>query len=107
MGLPSYVRPDDAAIAKALVNAALERGCVVSVNDSEEWVVTRSSDKDAILSALASTDSDSVVVRGGGDKAAFWLVYGNGDGTTIADYSGGLLANELYEAVRPVMDRFQ
>lgn len=82
---------EEADVARALVTGALVRGWTVSVNDGEEWTVVRSNDADKILAALASTDSDTLSLRGSSGEriGTLLLVWGNaGDGSElIADYS--------------------
>lgn len=81
----------DRRIIRQLVSEALAAGYTISVCDGEAWPVKRSTDADAIISALASTDSDTLRVR---ESAAPFapvgqvaLVYGNEPGVVVADYS--------------------
>ena len=79
----------DAVIARALVDAILSRGHVITVNDGMFYTVKRSSDRAAILDALAGTEADTLIVRdaNGTKLGSFFLVYGNGPDELIADYT--------------------
>ena len=63
-GLPSYpayyMENDDLAYERAIVDrlirGGLERGYLVSVNDGEEWALSKSSDYAAITAEVAATD---------------------------------------------------
>lgn len=83
--------------ARWIVNAIIDAGHSVSVNDGEEWVCRRSTDADAILASMGSTDNDTLRVRDSGDAivANFWLVYGNGPGELISDCSSNSFADTL------------
>jgi hypothetical protein len=104
-------------VATKLVNAALKAGYAVSVNDGEEWVVTKSTDRIDILLALGSTDEDVLVLRhttkstgwvgctaNPGDRIGwFHLVYGNADDGSelISDHSDNTACTTLYDHVYP------
>ena len=80
---------DERIVATQLVDALLRRGLAVSVYDGEEETVTDSTDRDELLDALNTADSDTISA---GDFS-FWLLYGEGGDDLIADYSyseGGL-----------------
>lgn len=94
---------DDKAIAQALVEEALSLGATVSVHDGGEWAVARSTDKGAIIDAVGNTDTDTIRVRLGEQRADFHLVYGNRDGTTISAYSANKLADRLMARLVPTI----
>lgn len=88
--LDRFATKGEAEVVKRLVRIVLERGYMVSINDGEEWTVTLSTDRNEILSALATTGEDIVRLYKDGERAgSLWLVYGNAeDGSElIADHS--------------------
>lgn len=89
--------------ANYLVALALKRGYTVGVFDGEELVVDKSTEHATIMSALGSTDADTIVMRSAQAPfqtlGSFLLVYGNSAGELIADYSGRDEADEIFEAV--------
>lgn len=90
----------DQAAAKALIHAILANpGHTVSVFDSECWVVKKSRDVDAIIAAMGETDVDSIRVRDGGNTiiGTFWLMYGNGHGETVSNWTDNEYCNGLME----------
>ena len=80
---------DAGRIVRRLVKAALKQGWTISVNDSEEWTVKRSSDFNVVMDALFTTDADTLLFRKpDGDRiGSVVLVYGNAGYEVIADYS--------------------
>jgi hypothetical protein len=94
-------------ICAALVDALLAKDCTVSVNDGEEWVVKRSTDKGTIINALFSTDEDRIVARDadGTLRGSWYLVYGNDGYDVISDYSANDFADAIWEELRPVIDK--
>lgn len=89
--------------ANYLVALALKRGYTVGVFDGEELTVDKSTEQATIMQALGTTDADTLVVRSSQAPfqtvASFLLVYGNGAGDLIADYSGRDEADELFASV--------
>jgi len=83
--------------ATALVSAALAMGYSMSVYDGEEWALRRSTDQRAILAELGATDVDWLHFHkpDGTQAGAAMLVYGNGPGELVADYT----ANPLTESI--------
>lgn len=67
-------------IADKLIDDALFYGCLVSVNDGEEWTLKASQDKAAIRAAMASTDADLIRFRDADRKTIgdVLLIWGNG-----------------------------
>lgn len=95
-------------VCTALVGACLRRGFLISVHDSEEWVVKKSTDKAEILAALASTDSDTIRIRDvlGMSAGSFELIYGNDGWDVVADYSDNEVCNAIWEQViEPLSDK--
>ncbi len=80
MSLEKYAPKIAADIARGLIDLAFAKGYTVSVNDGEEWTVERSSDREAVLGALATTEADTLVFRReDGSRVGFvWLIWQNG-----------------------------
>jgi hypothetical protein len=94
----------------ALVKACLDRGFAVSVNDGEEWVVKRSTDKATILAALFSTDEDQIVIRDASGARAGWfhLIYGNDGYDVVADYTANEVCENIWTYVlKPLSDKIE
>jgi hypothetical protein len=79
----------EAQTARKVVKLALARGWAVSLYDGEEWTLKRSTARNAIWSAMASTDADTLRFRDadGVSLGTMSLVYGNGGEDLIADHS--------------------
>ena len=86
--LDRFANHNENMIATRLVEDALAAGLVVSVFDGEAFALRRSSDRAAILGALASTDHDSIYFRNAaGERIGHAvLVWGN-DCDLISDSS--------------------
>lgn len=101
--LPDYLKPHDAECVTRLVSECLRRGYTISVHDGEEWAVERSTDPAVIYPAIASTDMDLIRVHGGEGGVThvgtFYLVWGNGPGETICDYTADVagVAEDLFD----------
>jgi hypothetical protein len=95
-----YTQPGERRVARALINAALDKGYTVSVNDGEEWTVRRSSNLREITDALATTGEDFIRFYDG-DKSVgtFNLIWGNDEtgAELISDYSYNDICNELHQ----------
>lgn len=75
------------------VKAALAAGFTVGVNDGEETTLTHSSDFDAIMHALWTTDEDYLLFYREGEERHFgwaWLIYGNGLDEVFSDWTTNL-----------------
>lgn len=75
-------------IAKKLIDELLRRGYSISVFDSEEFTLKRSTSRADIINALATTDSDTLRVRDSDGELIghFILIWGNGE-DLISDFS--------------------
>ena len=75
-------------LARRVIRKALSAGYLVSVCDGEEYPVKRSTKFGEIDKALASTDSDVLVIRAAtGDRlGSVLLVWGNGE-DVVSDYT--------------------
>ncbi|PWJ81528.1 hypothetical protein C7441_11060 [Pseudaminobacter salicylatoxidans] len=97
-------------LCRALVGACIERGYAVSVNDGEEWVVKRSTDKAQIMAALFSTDEDQIVIRDKDGTRAGWfqLIYGNDGWDVVSDFSANPVCEAIWEEVlRPLSEKIE
>jgi hypothetical protein len=73
-----YASATEQKIIKRLVNDALAAGYLISVHDGEEVTVKRSSDKAAILAAMATTEADNLIFHNEADRiGSVHLIYGN------------------------------
>lgn len=104
-------------IAGKLITACLRANMLVSVNDGEETVVTKSTNKAEIMAALASTDADVITIYNGSQSkafigsvaipgkrvGAFYLIYGNADDGSelISDYTDTPVCQGIYSTVYP------
>lgn len=86
--LNTYWSAEAVAAATRLIDAALAAGYTVSVNDGEEWTVTKSTDRTLILDAMGTTGEDYIMVRtaDGAKIARYWMIYENGN-EVITDWS--------------------
>lgn len=101
-------RRKETLVLKRLIRAALRAGCVVSVNDGEEWTLKRSDDAKAIFGALRSTDGDMIRLRGarsGETVGNIWLVYGNDGWDVVADYTDNEAMETILQPVFTFADR--
>lgn len=106
MAMPDYIQNHDRMMAERLIAECLRRGYNVSVNDGEETTVSRSTDAEEILTAMGSTDADSLRVRNGETRiGTFCLIWGNDPGDTIADHTANDECESLYQhAYKPFDD---
>jgi hypothetical protein len=92
----------DREAAEALVAEILKRGYKVSVHDGEDgWDVKLSTDAAVILAAMGEMEDDYIRIRtaDGTRVGGFALVYGNGPGETIADYTDNAECESIFNAV--------
>lgn len=97
--------PGEARHAAALIDALLAKGCMLSVHEGEDWAIQHSTDRAAILEALASTDEDRVIARstdGTERLGSFYLVYGNAPDELIADHTDNEFCNAIWTELEPV-----
>lgn len=77
-------------IVKQVVADLLKAGYTISVQDGEEITLKQSTDRKAIMAALATTGEDRLFVYKPNCKASFvYLIWGNGC-DLIADYGVSL-----------------
>jgi hypothetical protein len=105
MAAMEFATAGERKFARKLINAMLESGYTVSVNDGEEWTVKKSTSTTEIINALCTTGEDYVRARykDGTVVGTFTLIWGNDeDGSElIADHSDNEACNELYRLVYP------
>jgi hypothetical protein len=75
--------------AGKIIDRALAKGYLISVNDGEEWVVKKSAKRKEIMGALQSTDSDTLMIRKpDGEKVGMiYMVWGNSPDEIVCDCS--------------------
>ncbi|WP_315740037.1 MULTISPECIES: hypothetical protein [unclassified Bradyrhizobium] len=73
-------------IAEKMVDDALAAGYTIDVWDGGDFPLKQSSDREAILKAMFSTDEDRLYLTKDGKTAWVWLVYGNSY-HLISDYT--------------------
>lgn len=86
-----------------LVEAALQRGCIISVNDGEEFAVKRSRERAAIFEAANAVGEATLIVRydNGVLAGSIMVVWGNSPEELFADYSDNAFIGALVDqAVR-------
>ena len=104
MAMPDYLPKHDQIMATRLVAECLRRGYSLSVYDGEETTVRKSTDREQVLDALGSTSDDHLTAwnQTGDCVGKFWLIWGNSEGDTIADYSANDECETLFEhAIKP------
>lgn len=101
--MPHAPAHDRTAANKLVRHLLATPGRTVSVFDGGDWTVKRSRRVAAILGALATT-SDDLLRWHDADGAvigAFWLIYGNGPGETVADYTANAVCEAAWQAAQP------
>lgn len=86
MSLSKYAPPEAAKVVRALIKAALDKGWSVSVYDTEEFTLEKSTEPTTIFEALATTWADTIYFHDG-DEEKGWvsLIYEN-YGDVISDH---------------------
>ena len=84
---------------EAFVDVVLGAGYQLSVYDGDGSWSAWSDDRSTLLDSLGEMDSDQVRAYKYGNFAGwFWLVYGNGSGELISDYTANAACHSIYEA---------
>ena len=89
---------DEKRVVKKIVERAIRTGYMVSLYDGEEFTVKRSTDKQAILDAIYTTDMDKLVFRSvatGEQVGAVLLVYGNSASEVMNDWHDSAIMNDI------------
>jgi hypothetical protein len=101
MTKPEYMQEHDYVVIRRLLQDLTQGGCVVSVWDGEAWALKLSANPEEIMASLCSTDHDVLRIRRAAEPAhqlgSITLIYGNGPGEIIADYSDDPRLTELAE----------
>lgn len=86
----------DLWIARKVIRKALAKGYNISVMDGDDYPVKRSTSFKVINEALASTDSDSLIIRdASANRIGFiLLIWGNGE-DVVSDHTDKPEINEL------------
>lgn len=97
------------AIARKFINSAIALGYKISVNDGENFVVSRSVDVKSIMHAMFSTDEDHLIVRTAEGKlvGSATFIYGNDGFDVIADHTDTEAFNEIMNHVQPTIERWE
>lgn len=102
MSYSKYVPQNERPVISSLITRCLKNGNTISVFDSEEFVLKRSTKINEIRTALGGAGEDQLLIRDsdGNRVGMFWLIYNNGsDGDpmiVIADYSGNDFCDEIW-----------
>ena len=89
----SLIHRAEKEIAVEAIKALLKHGCRLTVFNGEDDEITMSTDPDAILGAMMTTDEDYLIVHHPvGDERIGWVrfVYGNDGWDVINDYTTNL-----------------
>lgn len=101
---PDHLDAGEREIIDALICAALERGYEVRVRG----LIPFTTDYQLITQHVAATDEEHLMFRKVGDDMPaghVFLVHGNLPSEVIADHTDNLLIGELYDVVRPIIER--
>jgi hypothetical protein len=100
MAYPKHARPIETRIISKLIRRALAKDWVISVNDGEEWALSRSKDFNAITAEVHATEQTYLHFRDAeGKKLGWvWLVHGN-DEDVVTDAVDNDAMNELTEGL--------
>lgn len=104
------IHPDMDSVEKEIVltilDDALKCGYTLSVYDGEETVVRKSSDKNAIFSAMYSTGNDILVIYQDNKRIGWiFLVYGNRE-YVISDYSDYPVIEDLLKNADALTEKY-
>ena len=92
-------------IARRFIVEALGAGYLITVNDGEENVLTRSDDHHAVLAAMFTTDDNWLFVTRGTECGWVRFIYGNHGYDVIHDYTTNL--EPLMPRVTAAADRLE
>lgn len=95
-------------IIKRIIADALAAGYRLSVDDGESRTINRSSDHEAILSAMMTTDEDYLLFYAPGDKVQsgwVYFVYGNDGHDVVNDYTENL--EEVMKSANALADQIE
>lgn len=90
-------------IIRKVVKNAISLGYTVSLFDSEEWTVKRSSNVAEVMEAVQSTEEDTLAFRKDGEHVgSVWLIYGNSASEVMADWTD---SEEMSRILAPAIAR--
>jgi hypothetical protein len=97
-------------MADALIQAILDRGYLVTIDDGGALAIDNSGDKVAILAAMFSTDEDVVYVMNDKNQYVCWfrMIYGNDGHDVVSDYIANKIGEEIWDKVlQPLADELE
>lgn len=99
-GLHPNLRDEEYTIARKVIIKAINLGYTISVNDGVEYAILRSSNIEAILAAMGSTDQDILRFHNREGQRTGWVtcIWGNG-ADVIADYCDVPAMRDLVEGI--------
>ena len=106
MKYPIYCNSDDRKAVMALIDTILTLGYSITINDTEDDVITKSTDELAIRKEMAGAGEDEVLVHDDDGKIVGWffLIYDNGSEgdpmVVICDYSSNEICDEIWAMVQ-------
>lgn len=81
------------------IRAALKAGYALSVLDGEEWVLKFSTDEQAVLAVMFTTDGDVIQMDDHGRRVgALYFVYGNEPDEVLCDHSDNPATRAIVDA---------
>ena len=99
------------SIARRFIQDAIRSGCSIDVQDGEEVTLRASTDVEAILKAMFTTDEDRLYLcRDGKYIGWVYFVYGNDGWDVINDYTvnlEGIMAMGTNKLIDSLESRFE
>ena len=95
-------------IVRAIAKEAIRLGYTVSVCDGEDWTVKSADKVSKVMSAIMTTDMDTLRIRGisGNHIGDVMLVYGNDGYDVIADHHSSEAMDEVLAPANKIADRY-
>lgn len=91
-------------IVRALVIAGIKAGYTITVDNGEEEVLIRSTDRIAIMREIMSVDEERLLFHKDKKTSMVYLVYGNDGYDVIADH--GMSLEPVVDSIQPLIDAF-
>ena len=112
MQLDQLGEPIESLIARVVVRRLLLAGYSIEIQNGEETTLKASRDYRKILSAMATTDDEHLIVRKPKTQASFvTFYYGNGEdlihdfGVTLSPIMDSINAEMVWDIARAAMDK--